>query len=159
MPSLIRSPLPLRATLSAVALTALLTLAGCTGDGGGGSDNADKISGTVTPSVTASVSLSATPSPSVSPSPIATTAVPTPAPAGTQSATPTRTPAPSHMTTAPAPTPTPVGDSGDILAPSGNHYKAGQFCKEAHLGLTTHDGNGRLLRCAMKSGKPHWGYA
>ncbi|MEN2419700.1 MULTISPECIES: hypothetical protein [Streptomyces] len=43
-----------------------------------------------------------------------------------------------------------------ILAPSGNHYRRGQFCKKAHLGLTTQDAHGATLTCAMQSGRPHW---
>ncbi|MFE5738736.1 MULTISPECIES: hypothetical protein [Streptomyces] len=43
-----------------------------------------------------------------------------------------------------------------ILAPSGNHYQRGQFCKKIHLGLTTRDAHGATLHCEMQSGRPHW---
>ncbi|MFK0295102.1 hypothetical protein ACIQU6_32165 [Streptomyces sp. NPDC090442] len=53
-----------------------------------------------------------------------------------------------------------AGDASDtagvILSPSGNHYQRGQFCKKAHLGLTTRDAHGNRLHCAMQSGRPHW---
>ncbi|MFB7631086.1 hypothetical protein ACFC0M_09065 [Streptomyces sp. NPDC056149] len=46
--------------------------------------------------------------------------------------------------------------AGAILSPSGNYYQRGQFCKKAHLGLTTRDAHGNPLHCAMQSGRPHW---
>ncbi|MBB6174735.1 endonuclease YncB(thermonuclease family) [Nocardiopsis mwathae] len=44
-------------------------------------------------------------------------------------------------------------DQGIILAPSGKHYAAGQFCKHAHLGMTTKDAGGGTLRCDFHDGE------
>ena len=106
---------------------------------------------------------------------------PPPTPAPTPSATPTATatatathhaaPTPTHRPTtarpAPAPThraskkpaPTKAATTCEIVSNAGNCYQAGQFCRAADLGRETHDAAGRLLRCAEKSGRPHWGYA
>lgn len=48
--------------------------------------------------------------------------------------------------------------SGDLLAPSGRHYRAGQFCPKAARGKTTHDDAGNLLVCRPygKRNLLHW---
>ncbi|MFJ9520282.1 hypothetical protein ACIRPK_18745 [Kitasatospora sp. NPDC101801] len=109
------------------------------------------------------------PSPSATPTADATT--PPPAPAATTPATkapaPPATPKPAEprrTTSAPsapsAPThaPTTAAAAGpcEIVSNAGNCYKAGQFCRDADLGRSTHDATGRLLTCRMVSGKPHW---
>ncbi|MBD0694187.1 hypothetical protein BG452_15215 [Streptomyces sp. CBMA123] len=68
------------------------------------------------------------------------------------------------MTTAQPPTdPEPqrtqaaAGGSGcEIRSAAGNCYAAGQFCRDADLGRSTHDAGGRVIYCRMVSGKPHW---
>ncbi|GAA1140714.1 hypothetical protein GCM10009664_06700 [Kitasatospora gansuensis] len=57
--------------------------------------------------------------------------------------------------TSSAPTAAPVG-SCEIVSNAGNCYKAGQFCRDADLGRSTHDATGRMIYCRMVSGKPHW---
>ncbi|WP_158712073.1 hypothetical protein [Streptomyces rimosus] len=168
---------PRRAALSAASLitAALVALSGCTPDGG-----ADK-GGAASPSATASASASVTPSPSASPtespSPSATlsSAAPTPTPEAAEP--PARK---THRTGGGSDSGSGGSGSGGsssggsgsggsssggsgssasdgvILAPSGNHYRRGQFCKKAHLGLTTQDAHGATLTCAMQSGRPHW---
>ncbi|WP_026123353.1 thermonuclease family protein [Nocardiopsis chromatogenes] len=44
-------------------------------------------------------------------------------------------------------------DDGIIMAPSGKHYAAGQFCKHDHLGMTTQDASGHTLLCAFHDGE------
>ncbi|WP_371477602.1 hypothetical protein [Kitasatospora sp. NBC_00315] len=104
------------------------------------------------------------------PSPAASSASPTPpppapvAPAANAPATkapaPTKPPAPKTSTkpaAAPssAPAAAPAGHC-EIVSNAGNCYKAGQFCRDADLGRSTHDADGRMLSCRMVSGKPHW---
>jgi hypothetical protein len=60
---------------------------------------------------------------------------------------------------APTQAPTKAATGCTIVSAAGNCYKAGQFCRNADLGKTTDDANGRLLKCAMESGRPHWQYA
>ncbi|MFH8403634.1 hypothetical protein ACH4FX_02515 [Streptomyces sp. NPDC018019] len=163
---------PRRAALSAASLitAALVALSGCTPDGG-----ADK-GGAASPTAQVSVSASATPSPSASPSdsPSATpsAAAPTseaaepPAPTRAAPPVPTRKPHKAGGDTGSGSGGSASGGSGSgsgsgasdgvILAPSGNHYRRGQFCKKAHLGLTTKDAHGATLSCEMQSGRPHW---
>ncbi|WP_405018580.1 hypothetical protein OHV05_17840 [Kitasatospora sp. NBC_00070] len=107
------------------------------------------------------------PTPAPTPTADATTPPPAPpAPAATTPATkapaPPATPKPAeprHTTSAPsAPAPTTAAAAGpcEIVSNAGNCYKAGQFCRDADLGRSTHDATGRLLTCRMVSGKPHW---
>ncbi len=67
------------------------------------------------------------------------------------------------MTTAQPPTdPSPEhtaaagGGQCEIRSNAGNCYEAGQFCRNADLGRSTHDAGGRVIYCRMVSGKPHW---
>ncbi len=77
--------------------------------------------------------------------------------------TPTKATTQPKATTAQPPTdPTPAetkpAATGDceIKSNAGNCYKAGQFCRDADLGRTTHEAGGRVITCRMVSGKPHW---
>ncbi|MGW4896065.1 hypothetical protein ACWEQL_27995 [Kitasatospora sp. NPDC004240] len=94
-------------------------------------------------------------SPPAPPAPAPTTAAPA-APAAPPSAKAPTTPkaTPSER---PAPTaaPVPAGDC-EIRSEAGNCYKAGQYCRKADLGRSTHDATGRLLTCRIVSGQPHW---
>jgi hypothetical protein len=58
-----------------------------------------------------------------------------------------------HRTTAP-----PKSEVCSIRSNAGNCYKAGQFCRNADLGSTTTDANGRSITCRMVSGRAHWQY-
>ncbi|WP_017540624.1 thermonuclease family protein [Nocardiopsis halophila] len=44
-------------------------------------------------------------------------------------------------------------DDGILMAPSGKHYAAGQFCKHDHLGRTTLDASGHTLYCDFHDGE------
>ncbi|MBD0742676.1 hypothetical protein BG418_14470 [Streptomyces sp. CBMA152] len=88
---------------------------------------------------------------------------PTPSPTPSRTSTKPHTPAPappkSHTPKAPAPSTKPTG-SGDceIVSNAGNCYNAGQFCRKADLGRSTHAANGREISCRIVSGRPHWQY-
>ncbi|WP_199239376.1 hypothetical protein [Streptomyces sp. ICBB 8177] len=45
-----------------------------------------------------------------------------------------------------------------IRSNAGNCYRAGEFCRDADLGKSTTDAAGRVIRCLMESGRPHWTY-
>ncbi|MFG1805064.1 hypothetical protein [Streptomyces sp. NPDC049040] len=161
---------------TAVAVATGLTALLFTACGPAGTQSVGDAAPAVT-STPAAVSPSASPSPSsISPSPT-TTAPPTTAPpstspasvpvtthathtAHTPRATHTASPAPRHttarpvhQTTAPA-----VSHVCSIRSNAGNCYHAGQFCRNADLGASTTDADGRAITCAMKSGRPHWQY-
>lgn len=146
-------------TRIASALVAGLAAAVLTACGPGTSDTAAPRISTTTPAATTTTD--APPSPSPTPP---TTTPPTTPPATPTTTAPTTAPA-VHHTTAPAPhhttakpKPKPASKTCSIKSSSGNCYKAGQFCRNADLGKTTTDANGRSITCRMKSGKPHWGY-
>ncbi|MDH6541778.1 hypothetical protein [Streptomyces sp. SPB4] len=129
----------------------------------------------VPPPTLASVSPTATPSPTASPTPTAT-ATPTalPSPSATTAAPDAKapdTPAPTRAATQPAPKPTtkapttapeepakPVKADCEIVSNAGNCYNAGQFCRKADVGRSTHAGNGRMISCRQDGGQPRWGY-
>jgi hypothetical protein len=87
------------------------------------------------------------------------TARPTPHPTVRHTAAPTprATPSPTrtspavHRTTAPAGPPV-------ILSPSGNYYRAGEFCPTRDAGLSTVDAHGNVITCGLESGRYHWHY-
>ncbi|MFE1900792.1 hypothetical protein [Streptomyces yangpuensis] len=113
---------------------------------------------TVAPSLPASPS--STPTPPASPSP--TSAPPSPvAPAATRTADPkppaTRTTKPAAPATTKASTP-PAKAECEIVSNAGNCYNAGQFCRKADLGRSTHAGNGRLIHCRLDGTQPRWQY-
>ncbi|WP_328299376.1 hypothetical protein OG389_17190 [Streptomyces sp. NBC_00435] len=110
---------------------------------------------------------SAAPSPSAvvtpSPSPTATaTSAPTPR-ATPKPADPKPAPAPSRTTAKPqapvtkAPT-EPPGGACEIVSNAGNCYNAGQFCRKADLGRSTHAANRRMIYCRMDGKQPRWQY-
>jgi hypothetical protein len=81
-------------------------------------------------------------------------------------ASPTRTvrPAPTRHTPVVHPTTPAVQHTSApanppvILSPSGNYYRAGQFCPTRDAGLSTVDANGTVITCGMESGRYHWHY-
>ena len=112
---------------------------------------------TVTPTEAPTVAAGASVAPPVAPA----ATVPAAKPAPTKAA-PTKAPAPapkvSSQPAAPPRTsaaPAPAGGC-EIVSNAGNCYKAGQFCRNADLGRSTHDADGRMIYCRMVSGKPHW---
>ncbi|WP_328925483.1 hypothetical protein OG429_13060 [Streptomyces sp. NBC_00190] len=97
------------------------------------------------------------PSPSLAPSP-SPTAVPSPSDTPDQKA-PSTAPAPKRTTKAPTSPPAePADPACEIVSNAGNCYNAGQFCRKADLGRSTHAGNGRLIYCRQDGSQPRWGY-
>ncbi|OKK19402.1 hypothetical protein AMK16_14880 [Streptomyces sp. CB00455] len=68
--------------------------------------------------------------------------------------------APKPTTKAPtkAPTEAAVGGDCEIVSEAGNCYSAGQFCRKADIGRSTHAGNGRLIHCRQDGSRARWGY-
>ncbi|MBV6699126.1 hypothetical protein [Kitasatospora aureofaciens] len=103
------------------------------------------------------------PTPS-NPAPQPTAAAPQPpAPTSAHPQPPaTKAPQPKVTTAQPPTDPEPrqtvaSGAGGcDIRSSAGNCYEAGQFCRNADLGRSTHDAGGRVITCRMVSSKPHW---
>ncbi|MCX5533084.1 hypothetical protein OG785_21310 [Streptomyces sp. NBC_00006] len=109
---------------------------------------------------------------SVRPAASTTTPAPvtsSPRPSATHSATPTptrtktRAPAPTPTRTkAPPPAPThsrtqaPAAPACEIVSSAGNCYSAGQFCRNADVGSTTHAENGRIIKCAPDGSRNRW---
>ncbi|MFJ8622367.1 hypothetical protein ACIRD3_05920 [Kitasatospora sp. NPDC093550] len=87
----------------------------------------------------------------VAPSPAAAT--PSKAPQAPQpkvtTAQPPADPEPQHTAAA-------AGGGCELRSAAGNCYEAGQFCRNADLGKSTHDASGRVITCRVVSGKPHW---
>ncbi|MGK5548577.1 hypothetical protein ACSNOH_28160 [Streptomyces sp. URMC 127] len=145
-----------------IALAGVLTLAGCTG-GDEDASPAKKAS----PSVSARASESASPSPSSSPSlPASPAALPSRSAAAspvlpTPPRRPATPPAAGHTSAADTPArtqaPREAGATCEIRSSAGNCYKAGQYCRTADVGASTHDAQGRLISCGG-SGKPRWHY-
>ncbi|MEE1788285.1 hypothetical protein PUR71_36120 [Streptomyces sp. SP17BM10] len=166
------------AAFAGFVLTLGLALTGCdpSAADAGAKDSA--------PTATAAAPAAATPTPTTTPAapapPVAeptTAAAQPPAPPTTHASAPatpasaskpptTKAPQPQpqpKVTTAQPPTdPQPqqpaaaAGSGCEIRSNAGNCYEAGQFCRTADLGLSTHDANGRMITCRMVSGKPHW---
>ncbi|MFJ9609589.1 hypothetical protein ACIRS1_24935 [Kitasatospora sp. NPDC101176] len=96
------------------------------------------------------------------PAPTRTAAPPSAVPSVHASAPAPKAPQPKVTTAQPPTDPEPqqtsaAGATGcEIRSNAGNCYAAGQFCREADLGRSTHDANGRMIYCRMVSGKPHW---
>ncbi|MFI1170444.1 hypothetical protein [Streptomyces melanogenes] len=152
------------AAVVGAALAAVLTLAGCQDSSSGAASTppsltANATPGTGSPTATPSTTPVTTPaaSPSQTPTPTRTSAKPhTPAPAPTKSRTP-KPPAPGGNPTT-KPTSATHSGSCEIVSNAGNCYNAGQFCRKADLGRSTHAANGRMIYCRIVSGRPHWQY-
>ncbi|MFE0107450.1 hypothetical protein [Streptomyces sp. NPDC059009] len=161
------------AGIAGAALAAVLVLAGCD-DGAGKASSASSPTASVSESASESASASASASPSEFPTPTRTPS-PSHTPTRTESPThpPTRTHAPTRVPTHKAtptparthatyrPTTAPGGGSGtrcEITSNAGNCYRAGQFCRKADVGRSTHDASGRIIKCGYVSGRPHWHY-
>ncbi|MGP9022891.1 hypothetical protein ACT1U9_31370 [Streptomyces sp. BR1] len=138
-----------RTAVVGAVLAAALTLAGC-------QDGTDPKASSPAVSSPAPVSSSAAPVTTPADSP-----TPSPTPSRTSAKPHTLAPAPpkSHTPIAPAPSTKATG-SGDceIVSNAGNCYNAGQFCRKADLGRSTHAANGREIYCRIVSGRPHWQY-
>ncbi|MFH8786877.1 hypothetical protein [Streptomyces roseoverticillatus] len=148
-----------RAAACAIALAGVLALAGCTG-GDEDASPAKKPSPSVSapasaapssPSQAPSASPAALPSRSVTPAPV----LPKPSrkPATPPAAGHTSAAGSSERTQAPRE----AGTTCELRSSAGNCYKAGQYCRTADVGASTHDAQGRLMSCGG-SGKPRWHY-
>ncbi|NEB73966.1 hypothetical protein G3I40_01725, partial [Streptomyces sp. SID14478] len=165
---------PLTGSLAAVAgaVVALLVAVGVFGAGTSPKtdDVADARSVRPAASTTKPIPVTSSPQPSATHS---ATPTPTPTPTPTHSATPTPTPtrtktqapAPTHTRTkaaAPAPAPThaktraPAAPACEIVSNAGNCYSAGQFCRNADAGSTTHAANGRVIKCVADGSRHRW---
>lgn len=51
-----------------------------------------------------------------------------------------------------------VGTTCEITSNAGNCYNAGQFCRNADVGRSTHAGNGRLIYCRSDGSRNRWNY-
>ncbi|MFD8986344.1 hypothetical protein ACFV0Q_41570, partial [Streptomyces sp. NPDC059564] len=80
------------------------------------------------------------------------------APVETPPARPATTPAPKPTTKAPTTPDEPAKADCEIVSNAGNCYNAGQFCRKADVGRSTHAGNGRMIYCRQDGGQPRWGY-
>ncbi|MEV7186007.1 hypothetical protein [Kitasatospora sp. NPDC093102] len=162
------------AGFAGLVLAVGLALTGCDPSAADGGATAS-----ATPTVAVTTAAAGT---TAAPTPPATSAAPAPAPVGTAPAEPAATPPPvatpaqpgaqphppvtkapqPKVTTAQPPTdPEPPAAAGagtgcEIRSNAGNCYEAGQFCRNADLGKSTHEAGGRVIYCRMVSGKPHW---
>jgi hypothetical protein len=50
------------------------------------------------------------------------------------------------------------GSTAPILSPSGNYYRAGEFCPHDDDGLSTVDANGNTITCSQVNGYFRWHY-
>ncbi|MBT2458916.1 hypothetical protein [Streptomyces sp. ISL-86] len=57
-----------------------------------------------------------------------------------------------------APATKPATTDCEIVSNAGNCYSAGQFCRKADLGRSTHAGNGRIIYCRLDGSQPRWQY-
>ncbi|WP_411105449.1 hypothetical protein [Streptomyces sp. cmx-4-9] len=159
------------------ALTALL-VAGAAVACGPGATEGPAVS--APPAITSAAPTTAPPAPTPSPTPppsptptAAPTKAPAPAPpaattapasgAGQKApAAPTTRaaakPAPQPTTKAPAPSAPPAAADCEIVSNAGNCYNAGQFCRKADIGRSTHAGNGRMIHCRQDGSQARWGY-
>ncbi|WP_330297016.1 hypothetical protein [Streptomyces sp. NBC_00503] len=110
------------------------------------------------PSPSPTPSASASPTPTQTSPPTAAPA-PTPKPADPKpSSAPTRTtPKPSAPATTKAPE-EPASGTCEIVSNAGNCYNAGQFCRKADLGKSTHAANRRMIYCRLDGTQPRWQY-
>ncbi|MFI8347102.1 PASTA domain-containing protein [Streptomyces sp. NPDC085596] len=51
-----------------------------------------------------------------------------------------------------------AGTTCEIVSNAGNCYNAGQFCRNADVGSSTHAGNGRLIYCRSDGSRNRWNY-
>ncbi|PJE98248.1 hypothetical protein CUT44_08240 [Streptomyces carminius] len=47
----------------------------------------------------------------------------------------------------------------ELTSPAGNCYRAGQFCANRHVGMRTHDANGRIVYCKVRGDGQRWNYS
>ncbi|MFD5432330.1 hypothetical protein ACFWJ4_09140 [Kitasatospora sp. NPDC127067] len=158
------------AGFAGLVLTVGLALTGCdpSAADGGATASATPTAATTTTAVTTPPAAPAAPapvsSPPAQPAPAAPVATPPPVAPPAQPSAPvqppvTKAPQPKVTTAQPPTDPEPPAAAGagcDIRSAAGNCYEAGQFCRTADLGKSTHEAGGRVIYCRMVSGKPHW---
>ncbi|WP_153471395.1 hypothetical protein [Streptomyces kaniharaensis] len=148
----------LAAVVAGLVLTVGLALTGCDPSA---ADGGAKASATA---VVTSAPATAKPTPApptTTPPPAPSTPAAQPTTAAPQ-APATKAPQPKVTTAQPPTDPEPQqtvasgGGGCEIRSSAGNCYEAGQFCRNADLGRSTHDASGRVITCRIVSGKPHW---
>ncbi|MFD4655966.1 hypothetical protein ACFWP2_10085 [Kitasatospora sp. NPDC058444] len=164
------------AGFAGLVLTVGLALTGCdpsAADGGATASASARPTVAATSTTAAATSPPATPAapapapvttPPAPPAPAAPVATPPPVAPPAQPSAPaqppvTKAPQPKVTTAQPPTDPEPPAAAGagcEIRSNAGNCYEAGQFCRNADLGKSTHDAGGRVIYCRMVSGKPHW---
>ncbi|MFB6619286.1 hypothetical protein ACFCV9_34535 [Streptomyces sp. NPDC056367] len=148
---------PIRRALVALLVAGVAVVCG-PGEGGGPAVSLPPTTSSASPSTTSAAPIPSLAPTTVTPSAVPTTAAPQPP---TRSVTPAD-PKPAATTQAPRPTakvPTqPTTAECEIVSNAGNCYKAGQFCRKADLGRSTHAANGRLIYCRMDGTQPRWQY-
>ncbi|MGK5628274.1 hypothetical protein [Streptomyces sp. URMC 123] len=162
-PSVSAAPRRRWAAVCGVALAAVLSLTGCLGDGDAApSGTKPPASASASPSTGAPASAAGTPSAAGAPS---ASAAATPRGGGAAPATPRATASATPRKSSPAAaTPRaggPTAASGttcEIRSNAGNCYSAGQFCRKADVGASTHDAKGRLIHCGGDGSRPRWHY-
>ncbi|MDH6706598.1 type IV secretory pathway VirB10-like protein [Kitasatospora sp. MAA19] len=164
------------AGFAGLVLTVGLALTGCDPSAAdGGAKASPSAAATATAQVTPPAAPPAAPASSPAAPPVSTPpaapgsapstpAAPAPAAPSSHAQSPApKTPQPKITTAQPPTDPEPQqtaaaggGAECEIRSNAGNCYAAGQFCRNADLGRSTHDANGRMIYCRMVSGKPHW---
>ncbi|MCP3759557.1 hypothetical protein [Streptomyces sp. TBY4] len=152
----------IRRAVAAFAVAGVVVACGPASGGGG----APAVPSSPAPATTGATSAPATPPPPTSAAP-----APAPSPTPTKAPPQTRTPAPADAK--PAPTPSrsaakppvasrtpqePPSGACEIVSNAGNCYNAGQFCRKADLGRSTHAANRRIIYCRMDGTQPRWQY-
>lgn len=162
------------AGFAGLVLTVGLALTGCDPSAADGGAKASATPTAVAAATTAAVTTppvtpaapapAPTSTPSAPPAPAAPAATPPPVtppaqPSAHAQPSVTKAPQPKVTTAQPPNDPEPPAAAGagcEIRSNAGNCYEAGQFCRNADLGRSTHDAGGRVIYCRMVSGKPHW---
>ncbi|MEV7618132.1 hypothetical protein [Streptomyces sp. NPDC089799] len=122
-----------------------------------------------TPEATPLVSATPTGTAAASGTPTATakaTATATAVPKAPASSRPAVTATPPRVKPPVSPSLPPPRDSGDakptaaceIVSNAGNCYNAGQYCRAADVGRSTHAGNGRIIHCREDGNRNRWEY-
>ncbi|MFE4972407.1 hypothetical protein ACFRAR_09825 [Kitasatospora sp. NPDC056651] len=162
------------AGFAGLVLTVGLALTGCdpsAADGGATASATPTVAATSAPATTpppapAVPEPAPATTPPAQPTPAAPVVTPPPVAPPAQPTTPpqppvTKAPQPKVTTAQPPTDPEPPAAAGagagcEIRSNAGNCYEAGQFCRNADLGKSTHEAGGRVIYCRMVSGKPHW---
>ncbi|WP_037901506.1 hypothetical protein [Streptomyces sp. NRRL S-350] len=154
------------AGFAGLVLTIGLTLTGCdpSAAGDGATTTASSPAATTAPS-SAPVAAPTTPAAPAPAAPVTPAGTSAPQPVVPAQPPATKAPQPQPKATTAQPPTDPQGEHTaaaggggqcELRSNAGNCYEAGQFCRNADLGKSTHEAGGRVIYCRMVSGKPHW---